>query len=88
MFDNIPTVHIDWRWESLCTALDLTIPLFPVLKTQFNKGRLETRDGSGMLSNSTVKSLDKTFKEEVNFVPVAEMMRIYGKITEKVRWLA
>ena len=83
MFDNIPTVHIDWRWESLCTALDLNIPLLPVLKAQFDKDKLESRDGSSMLTNSTAKSPDKIFKEEVNFVPVAEMMRIYGKITEK-----
>ena len=83
MFDNIPAVHIDWRWESLCTALDLYIPLFPVLKAQLNKQKLEARDGSGMLIISTVKSLDEIFREEVNFVPVAEMMRIYGKITEK-----
>ena len=76
MFDNIPTVQNCWRWESLCTALDLNIPLFPVLKAQFDKRKLDARDGSGMLSNSTVKSLDKIFKEEVNFVPVAEMMRI------------
>ena len=65
MFDNIPTVHIDWRWESLCKALDQNIPLFPVLKARFRKDKLEARDGSGMLSNSTVKSLDKTLKRKL-----------------------
>ena len=81
-FDRMPTIHINWRWETLTAALDLQIPLHPILKDHFNKDALLATDGGGLLSNTIVTSVAKVLAQS-DFLPAAEMYRVLGKVTEK-----
>ena len=79
-FHRMPTIHINWRWETLTAALDLQVPLHPILKDRFDKDALLATDGGGLLSNTIVTSVAKVL-EQTDFLPAAEMYRDLGKVT-------
>jgi len=80
LFDHYPTVHCDWRWEFLSSALDILTPLFPHIKEHFNPKKLLEGEG-GVLQRALVSEIIQVLETEL-FPVYSEMLRVVGKTVE------
>jgi len=82
-FKTKATVHIDWRWESMCRALDIVVPMYKPLLVSFNKDTLlKTESEKSILTSSKVKNCDEALRTP-NVEIMAEGYRTIGKVIAK-----
>ena len=84
IFSTRATIHIDWRWETMNQALDLQVPLDAPLKKFFDKNKMLSKDGPGLLSASAIRNLDEALKTMPEFEEQAEAYRVLGKCIERL----
>ena len=52
-FATKAAIHIDWRWESMCKALDVQVPIHSKLKDTFDEQKLLTSESSKSILSSS-----------------------------------
>ena len=61
-FSTKATVAIDWRWETMCKALDIVVPIWPFLLLYWNVDAMASSDSVGSkLDSRKIRDLDKVF---------------------------
>ena len=82
LFKSYATVHIDWRWEMLSKALDVLIPLLPVMISHWNEDLLLSSDSGKRLKSEDTKNCGKALKRPY-FAELSELVRLHGKILDE-----
>jgi hypothetical protein len=81
-FKNYSSVEIDWRWETLCDALDHLIPLIDLLRSRFNLSRMMVSD-DGKCEAKLLKDVDRILVQQHRLLELAELVRLSGKRLEQ-----
>ena len=86
LFRSKAKIHIDWRWESMCAALDYHVPCHRKFRELYDQAKLcESDSDSKILTSATIKSVAKAFTmmTALEFEFVAEFYRVLGKVVAK-----
>jgi hypothetical protein len=78
---SFPRVHIDWRWEFLCAAIDSVMRVHSILRTKFDVRKVEETQG-GVNSRPLIKEVRAALDDDT-FPCVAEVFRTLGAVVER-----
>ena len=79
-FNSHPTVHIDWRWETLSIALDKLVPIYRFILQYWNEAKMKQGETS-QLNSQLILHVTRVLTMRY-FLPYAEMIRVVGKSIE------
>ncbi len=81
-FKNYSSVEIDWRWETLCDALDHLLPFIDLLRSHFTPSRMMVSD-DGKCEAKLSKDVDRILVQQHRLLALAELVRLSGKRLEQ-----